>query len=255
MPDAAFADPRLAQLYDPLDPDRSDLDVYANMVGEFDAQSVLDVGCGTGTLACFLADRGVEVTAVDPAEAMLAVARSKPGASGVRWVLGDPTRLPTDLSVDAAFMTGNVAQVFLTDEEWEATLRACRRALRPAGHLVFEVRDPSRRAWEGWTRAATERHQVVPGVGEVRDWVEVQEVRGEMVTFRWTVRFEDGSVVTSDSTLRFRTRAAIESSLATTGFVLDEIRDAPDRPGLEWVFVAHRPRAPVTSATPDGPAS
>ena len=61
MPDAIFAEPRLAELYDPLDPDRSDLDAYLAMAGEFGARSVLDVGCGTGTLACLLAGRGLEV--------------------------------------------------------------------------------------------------------------------------------------------------------------------------------------------------
>jgi ubiquinone/menaquinone biosynthesis C-methylase UbiE len=57
VPDAAFAEPRLAQIYDPMDPDRRDLDVYAAMAEEFGARSVLDVGCGTGTLACLLAAR------------------------------------------------------------------------------------------------------------------------------------------------------------------------------------------------------
>lgn len=55
MRDAIFEDPRLAEIYDPLDPDRCDLDAYA---AEFAAESVVDVGCGTGTLACLLARRG-----------------------------------------------------------------------------------------------------------------------------------------------------------------------------------------------------
>jgi SAM-dependent methyltransferase len=240
MPDLAFDVPRLAQLYDPLDPDRSDLDVYADMVIEFDVRSVLDVGCGTGTFACLLASRGVEVIAVDPAGAMLDVARSKPGADQVRWLHADATSLPSQ-GVEAAFMTGNVAQVFLTDAEWEATLRGCHRALGERGRLVFEVRDPSQRAWEQWTRTETEGNHFVPGIGWVHDWIELRQVRGELVTFSWTVRFEsDGAVFRSDSTLRFRPRQAIESSLKGTGFILDEVRDAPDRPGLEWVFIARR---------------
>ena len=51
MPDAAFEDPRLAALYDVLDPDRSDLDAYAAIARELGARSLLDVGCGTGTFA------------------------------------------------------------------------------------------------------------------------------------------------------------------------------------------------------------
>ena len=53
---------RLAEVYDRLNPDRSDLDAYVAMVGEFGAESILDVGCGTGTFACLLAKRGLAVT-------------------------------------------------------------------------------------------------------------------------------------------------------------------------------------------------
>ena len=94
MPDAIFDDPRLAVLYDPLEPDRPDLDDYVAMADEFGARTVLDVGCGTGTFACQLAVRGIEVVAVDPASASLDVARSKPGADRVRWIQGDATALP-----------------------------------------------------------------------------------------------------------------------------------------------------------------
>ncbi|MGZ4807356.1 MAG: SAM-dependent methyltransferase, partial [Ilumatobacteraceae bacterium] len=36
-------------------------------------------------------------------------------------------------------------------------------------------------------------------------------------------------------------RDEIESSLRTVGLDLLEVRDAPDRPGLEFVFVAEKP--------------
>ena len=52
------------------------------MVDELAARSVLDVGCGTGTFACLLAQRGIDVIGVDPAGASLDIARRKPYADG-----------------------------------------------------------------------------------------------------------------------------------------------------------------------------
>ena len=240
MVDPLFDDRRLAELYDPLDPDRSDLDAYAAVVDEFGAGSVLDIGCGTGTFACLLARRGLRVTAVDPAGASLAVARAKPGADRVRWVHGDATDLPP-LQVDLVTMTANVAQVFLTDAEWAATLGAAHAALRPGGRLVFETRDPAAKAWLAWNREHSYLRAVVPGVGAVRTWEDLLDVRGDLVSFRSTVIVEsDGAVLTSTSTLRFRHRDEVVASLAAAGFVVDEVREAPDRPGLELVFVARR---------------
>ena len=240
MPDPIFADRRLAEIYDPLDPVRDDLDAYTAIVAELHASRVLDLGCGTGTFACLLAEQGVSVVGVDPAAASLAVARSKPFADRVTWVHGDATTLPP-LRVDLATMTANVAQVFVTDREWSATLRGVHAALRPGGHLVFETRDPEAMAWLGWDRVQTNRRTEVPGVGVVETWCDVTSVVGSLVTFRWTHVFEaDGAVITSDSTLRFRGRADVERSLVAHGFVLEDVRGAPDRPGRELVFVASR---------------
>ena len=238
MVDALFARSRLAEVYDPLDPDRADLDAYVAMVEEFGAASVVDLGCGTGTLACRLAARGISVVGVDPAAASLAVARRKPAAEKIRWVHGDASAA-AGLDADLVTMTGNVAQVFVDDEEWHATLEAIRAALGLGGRLVFETRDPARRAWEEWNRAATWQRVDVPGVGEVESWIDLTEVTLPLVSFRTRFVFHaDGATLTSDSTLRFRDRTEVAASLTEAGFVIEDVRDAPDRPGREMVFVA-----------------
>lgn len=239
-PDRIFAQPRLAAIYDPGDPDRSDLDAYLAMAEAFGTQSVLDVGCGTGVFAIELARRGCDVVGVDPAEASLVVAQGKPGADRVRWIHGAATTLPP-LAVDLATMTANVAQVFIDDAAWTANLTGIAAAVRPNGHLVFESRDPDARGWEQWTKELSHTTLSIPDVGAVERWVELTDVSLPLVSFRHTWRFaSDGAVLTSDSTLRFRSHAEIESSLVATGWRLDETRDAPDRPGLEMVFVAVR---------------
>ncbi|MCM2388436.1 class I SAM-dependent methyltransferase [Streptomyces albipurpureus] len=241
MADDCFAHPRLAAIYDPLHSDRSDLAAYLQVAEEFKARRVLDIGCGTGVFALLLADRGIEVVGVDPALASIDVARAKPGGERVRWICGDATDLPP-LQVDLATMTANVAQAITDPHTWHESLQGAYEALRPGGRLVFETRDPARRAWEEWTRENTYEVTEIPGIGAVESWGQLIDVSLPLLTFRWTYGFAaDGQVLTSDSTLRFRERAEVERDLAAHGYVVDEVRDAPDRPGREFVFLARRP--------------
>ncbi|MFI6370824.1 class I SAM-dependent methyltransferase [Streptomyces sp. NPDC050546] len=243
MADECFRHPRLAAVYDGLDPDRGDLDPYLRMAEEFGARRVLDIGCGTGVFALLLSARGLQVVGVDPAGASLDVARGKPGGERVRWIHGDVTALPP-LTADLATMTGNAAQELTDPEDWHAFLRGARAALRPGGRLVFETRVPARRAWEEWNREATYTVTDVPGAGAVEHCVELLDVSGPLVTFRGVYRFAaDGQVLTSRSTLRFRERRQVEAELVARGFVVEDVREAPDRPGRELVFVARRPES------------
>jgi SAM-dependent methyltransferase len=238
--DAIFADPRLAQVYDVFDGPRDDLAAYLALAAELGAGRVLDVGCGTGTLAIALAAAGHSVTGVDPAAASLQVARAKDGAGAVSWIEGDATAVP-GLGADLAVMTGNVAQVFLTDGDWAQTLAAIGAALRPHGHLVFETRRPERRAWAEWAADSQPVVLEAPGAGQVERRLEVTAVDLPYVSFRYWYRFlADGTVLSSDSTLRFRDRPELEESLAGQDYRVLEVREAPDRPGREFVFVAQR---------------
>ena len=240
MPDAIFAHPRLAPVYDWFDGDRDDLAACLGIAGELGAERVLDVGCGTGCLAILLAESGRTVMGADPANASLEVAKAKEATARITWVHGDAATLPP-FGADLAVMTGNVAQVFLTDEDWARALQGIHAALRPRGYLVFETRRPGWRAWEKW--AAEVRRLVVdiPGIGSVEQRSEVTDVSLPLVSIRGTYTFHaDGAVIVSDSTLRFRSRDEVESSLAAHGYRALDVREAPDRPGREFVFIAER---------------
>jgi hypothetical protein len=139
-------------------------------------------------------------------------------------------------------MTCNVAQVFLTEQELRSIFSSAAKALRPGGHLVFEVRDPVQEGWRHWTRQRTHRRVELPDVGSLETWVELLEAKLPLVTFRWTFVFgSDHDVLVSDSTLRFWSQVEIAEALKRAGLVVKEIRDAPDRPGRELVFMAERP--------------
>lgn len=237
-PDPAFADPRLAVLYDVLEDDRADLDAYVAIAEEVSASSVIDIGCGTGSLAVRLARSGRTVVGVDPAGASLDIALAKPFAERVTWVHGDATALlGRGVTADLAVMTGNVAQVFVSDEDWGSTLSAVHDCLHLSGWFVFETRRPEVRDWERWDAGPT-RVDLLDGSSVVVSMT-VTEVALPLVTFESETTV-GGEAVASASTLRFRERDEVERDLIEHGFEVVDVRDAPDRPGKELVFLARR---------------
>jgi SAM-dependent methyltransferase len=107
-------------------------------------QDVLDVGCGTGVLACAAAERvgpKGRVVGLDPNEQMLVVARRK--STGITWQLGRAETLPFD---DASFdaVVSQFALMFF--ESKPAAIAQMLRVLRPQGRLVIAVWDALERA-------------------------------------------------------------------------------------------------------------
>jgi hypothetical protein len=77
----------------------------------------------------------------------------------------------------------------------------------------------------------------------VEAWYEVTEVNWPLVALRGTYFFEsDGAVLTPTETLRFRERDEVSGSLGAARLLLEDVRDARDRPGREFVFIAQRAR-------------
>src|SRR5262245_11481381 len=217
-----YVDPRLVALYDIENSRGADTDFYLRLAADLDARTIIELGCGTGRLTLDLLGDGRQVIGVDPSGAMLAVARQKPRADQVQWVEGDAGALGTP-AADLAIMTGNVAQVFLDDAEWAATLRAIQAALRLGGHLAFESRNPDDRAWERWNREATYERIDSPH-GPMECWLELVSVGNGRVRFEGhNVFTATGEVVVASSELRFRSQAELIDSLTNSGFTVEHV--------------------------------
>ena len=147
-----YTDPRLATFYDQLNPWGPDREFYLDLV--MAAESVLDVGCGTGSVLAkaHAAGHTGRLVGLDPAAAMLN--QAKAACTDVDWILGDLGSVSFERKFELVIMTGHVFQVFLTDEEMAAALSAVRAALADGGRFAFETLNPRLRPWEKWTNQA-----------------------------------------------------------------------------------------------------
>jgi SAM-dependent methyltransferase len=97
---------------------------------------ILDLGCGTGSLALLLAEAGYDVSGIDTSERMLSAARTKALTAGVRihLVRGD--------AADPPFGPASADVVLCRHVLWalpdrDAVLAGWTRLLRPGGRLVL----------------------------------------------------------------------------------------------------------------------
>ncbi|ASF06691.1 putative methyltransferase [Nocardia brasiliensis NBRC 14402] len=249
MVDKVFTDTRLAALYDLFSPadGRADFEFYLPLV--MSARSVLDLGCGTGTLLhrARAAGHTGRLCGVDPAPGMLEVARSR---ADIEWVLGDIAAVrDRDRQFDLVVMTGHAFQALVDDDELRSTVATVAAVLRETGSFVFETRNPAVREWETWDRRYS--GEVTDDSGAVvRCVCEVLEpVAGDLVSFTHTFSSAGWArPEVSHSTLRFLDSAGLAELLCGAGLIVaeqfgdwDRRSPAPDCP--EIITVARHPRS------------
>jgi SAM-dependent methyltransferase len=112
-------------------------------VSQFKPARILDVACGTGTVALMLARRGYQVAGIDKSEAMLEVARKKAAKRGldIPFLCQDAAqlKLKTKEKFDLALCLYDSLNYILDNEGLLAAFRAIRRTLRPEGMFFFDL--------------------------------------------------------------------------------------------------------------------
>lgn len=219
--DPLYRDPDLAQFYDAVNPWRDDFDYCVALAG--DAGSVLDIGCGTGELAAALAP-GRRVTGVDPAAAMLDIARARPGGDGVTWVEADARSVRLEDRFDLIVLTGHAYQVFLTDDDQRAVLATIAAHLSPEGRFIFDTRNPTLMTWKNWTRPKSAQMFDHPRLGRVEAWTEHSyDNETSILTYRNGYRVLDGDREYSASArIRYTPQEAVAAMIDEAGLTVDQ---------------------------------
>lgn len=233
--------PGYASVYDALYRDKDyagECDLLTRLFAQYGdgpVGSVLDLGCGTGGHAIPLAGRGLTVTGVDAAPAMLDIARGKVAAlagSGapIDFIAGDIRMLRLNRLFDAAIMMFAVLGYQRTDGDVLSTLASVRRHLVPGGLFLFdfwygpavmnlrpEDRVRSIQQADGYIRRTT-RTDIDTDARICRVHFTVAHTIGEQ-------RLED---VQETHGMRFFFSDELQTFLTASGFGLEALRAFPD---------------------------
>src|SRR5499427_3502772 len=175
---------------------------------------VLDLACGTGRVAFPLARAGFDVTGIDKAPGMIAIAREKQRAAGLknmRFLRGDMSRFALTRRFGLVVIAYRALQHVLSAKAQRACLERARRHLRRRGRMVVHLFDPR---LEFCTPSAPPMNRARPGVHDPlsgRDVrVEVLERQTDPLTqtffeiWRWTVSHDGAEPEIVEDVLRLR---------------------------------------------------
>jgi ubiquinone/menaquinone biosynthesis C-methylase UbiE len=180
------------------------------LVGAVEGEIVCDLACGQGWVARELARRGAEVTGLDLAPNLLALARryEEEEPLGIVYVEGNAER--ADPLRDGQF-TGCVCVMALINiPDLQATLESMRRILKPGGWLVFAIPHPCFETPHAeWTSLPDPEHAVA------------RLVTGYFAERLWYSSNPDG--VRSRVGDHHRMLSTYLNSLSAAGFVLEQV--------------------------------
>lgn len=101
---------------------------------------LLDVACGTGHHAIWLAQEGWAVEGCDLSAAMLDAARAHDESAAVTWFEADMERLPTERGpYDGVLCLGNALSLLTTRTALGGFFQGAAAILRPGGTLLFQI--------------------------------------------------------------------------------------------------------------------
>ena len=147
----------LAQSYDRL---TNDVDYDATVEFYYDIlaregispRTAVDLACGTGSVALRLAQRGLQVTAVDLSWEMLMVAQQKAAEADVypQFACQPLQQLRLPRGVDLAVCALDSIDYILDPKDCELAIQRIFKALNPGGCFIFDVNTPEKlRAMDG----------------------------------------------------------------------------------------------------------
>lgn len=216
-----FTDPSVAQFYELGETVRPDYELCK--IQAKTARSILDLGCGTGELTVQLT-KGRHVVGLDPARAMLDIARARTGGENVTWIEGDARNFSLNEHFDLVFLTGHSFQFLLSEEDQLSALNCIAKHLSPNGRLIFDTRNPDFAGRKTRVKHETLQRRVHPDLGEIESWnTSEYDKDSQTLSFVNTYKhIEIDEVYSAPSQIKYTSQNKVEALIQQAGLCVDE---------------------------------
>ena len=211
-------------------------------------RSVLDLGCGTGSMTRELARRGYDMTALDLSSEMLSVAEARIRADGLDHVLfieEDMCSFELYGTVDAIVCCLDGVNHLTAREDLASCFSLVSNYLNPGGVFLFDVNTPYK-----FRTAFAERDYILEDDGVMCCWRNRLNKKGDTADFFFTVYEEqkDGSWQRHDGyererayTLRQLGNVLAECGLSLVNISADYGFAEPTKETARWYLAAVKP--------------
>lgn len=217
--DKLYQDLNLVQFYDYDNPWFESFDVISGWIKDSDC--VLDIGCGTGTLATYLAARCKDVYAIDVSLEMLEVAKEK--SSIVKWIQGNATTFELNKKFDFIFLSGHSFQTLLNDDDRMLLLKSIKNHLKVGGSFVFDTRNPLIEEWKTWIPIDSTHYFKHPQYGVIKSWNDWTAIDKIICYQTFYQVLHTDQVWKADSKIDFPTKDQVLTLIKQAGLKISEL--------------------------------
>ena len=238
----------LAPIYDEMNGE-VDYSAWADFIeaifdkhGEKKIESVVDLGCGTGTMTIELARRGYDMTAVDGSADMLSVARSRDTTGGgILWLMQELQSFELYGTVDAAVSCLDCVNHLTKRADVKSFFHWVHNYLEPGGLFLFDVNTPAK-----FERVYGDNAYIMETDTAYLGWQNSYTKSSGLCTFYLDVfRERDDGLYERTSGIqkeRCYTKRTLDAMLKDAGFDLcavyaDYSFSAPDENTERWYYV------------------
>ncbi len=106
---------------------------------DHEPEHVLEMACGVGTLAAYLADKGYHIHAVDNSELMIKLAKETNTSPRVDFEVGDMRTYRSEQKFDTILCLYDSINYMEDQEQLEQALAALGKCLKPNGLMIFDI--------------------------------------------------------------------------------------------------------------------